>query len=82
MMKEKGSRYKMKAYDFINTNIGERVRVVNNRDLALTLKHLFGKELYLVKLSRSGMAILTDGKKEYSVPPYGIRLYLDPTDKR
>lgn len=74
----------MKAYDFIKSNIGARVRVWNNRDLAFeyTMRQLMSRdrELYLVRLSRGGMAIIKDNitGMEYSVPPYGIRLYNDP----
>lgn len=68
----------MKAHDFIRESIGCKVYITGDGDLAMNgeLRHLiFNKtELTIVKLTRGGMAYLTDGKgKFYSVPPKNVR---------
>lgn len=67
----------MTTYDFILNNIGSSVYITGDRDLAFNgeLKPLIQNktELTIVKLTKKGMALLTDGKKTYSVPPSNVR---------
>lgn len=68
----------MKAHDFINSNIGNKVYVTGAGDLAFCgeLKSIiYNKtELTIVKLTKSGMAYLVDAENNYySVPPRNVR---------
>jgi len=68
----------MKAYEFIEKNIGNKVYVTGDRDLAFDgdlRKIIFNKtELTIVKLTRKGMAYLVDSQNNfYSVPPGNVR---------
>lgn len=68
----------MKAYDFINSSIGNKVYITNNGDLSIDpiLRNLiFNKtELSLKRLTKGGMAIVEDDDgKEYAIPPRNIR---------
>jgi hypothetical protein len=68
----------MKNYEFIEKNIGAKVYITGDGDLAMNGEFrqlIFNKtELAIVKLTRGGMAYLTDGKnKFYSVPPRNVR---------
>jgi hypothetical protein len=66
----------MNTLDWISQNIGKKAIVNGNRDLAFNgeLKPIiFNKtELTIVKLTRGGMAHLTDGKRFYTVPPGNV----------
>lgn len=68
----------MKTHDFINANIGNKVYITGEGDLAMSgeLRQLiYNKtELTLVKLTKSGMVYLEDESgKFYSVPPSNVR---------
>lgn len=68
----------MKNHEFIQKNIGSKVYVTGDGDLAfdmnlcriITLK----TELTIVKLTKSGMAYLVDENENYyTVPPRNVR---------
>lgn len=68
----------MKAYEFIEKNIGNRVHLTGDGDLAMCYK--FRKiisnktELTIVKLTKSGMVYLVDDENNsYTVPPRNVR---------
>jgi hypothetical protein len=68
----------MKAHEFIEKNIGNRVYVTGDRDLAFNggLREIIFKktELTVVKLTRGGLAYLMDDKNRfYAVPPRNVR---------
>ena len=68
----------MENHDFITENIGSTVYITGDGDLAFNgelRRVIFNKtELTIVKLTKGGMAYLTDGKgKFYSVPPRNVR---------
>lgn len=68
----------MRNHDFIKSNIGSIVYVTGDGDLAFRggLRDIiFNKTpLTIVKLTKGGMAYLTDGKnKYYTVPPRNVR---------
>jgi hypothetical protein len=68
----------MKTHEFIQKNIGAKVYVTGDRDLAINQelrKIIFNKtELTIVKLTRGGMAYLTDNNNNfYTVPPRNVR---------
>ena len=68
----------MKAYDFINQAIGNKVYLTGDGDLAMSgeLRYFIIKKtpLTLVRLTRGGMAIVkSDEGDEYSVPPRNVR---------
>jgi len=70
----------MKAYDFINSHIGQEVYITGHGDLAMDgqLRPLiFNKtKLILVKLTKKGYAQLqTEFGRYYTVPPRNVRLY-------
>jgi len=69
----------MKNHDFINDNIGKDVFITGRGDLGMDreLRRLVSRKskLKIVKLTRGGMAYLTDGVKCYSVPPRNVREY-------
>jgi hypothetical protein len=69
----------MTAHEFIKQNIGNKVYVSGERDLAFNgelRKIIFNKtELTIVKLTRGGMAHLVDSdNKFYTVPPSNVNL--------
>ena len=68
----------MKAYEFINSNIGASVIVLNKGDLAFECEMrrlIYQKpELILLKLTRAGMALVAEGKKTHTIPPRCLRL--------
>jgi hypothetical protein len=69
----------MKNLDFIRANIGAKVIITGEGDLAMyhELRSAIFKQtpLTLTKLSKGGRAILTDDTgKIYSVPPKNVRL--------
>ena len=68
----------MKTLDFIRSNIGSKVYLTPDGDLMMNgeLKPLIREkqELILTKLTKGGMAIVTDKNgNEYSVPPKNVR---------
>jgi hypothetical protein len=68
----------MNTYDFIRANIGNKVYVTGDGDLGMCgelRKFIFNKtEFTLIRLTRGGMAILSDDNgKEFSVPPSNVR---------
>ena len=68
----------MKAHKFIECNIGNKVYVTGDGDLAMCSelrKVIFNKiELTIVKLTKAGMAYLVDDENNfYSVPPRNVR---------
>jgi hypothetical protein len=68
----------MKNHEFIEKNIGAKVYITGDGDLAMNGEFrqlIFNKtELTIVKLTRGGMAYLTDDKGNfYSVPPRNVR---------
>lgn len=68
----------MKAYDFINSNLGNKVYITNHGDLSIDpiLRNLISNKtaLTLKRLTPGGMAIVSDNKgKEYPIPPKNIR---------
>lgn len=68
----------MKNYEFIEKNIGAKVYVTGEGDLAMCGEFrslIFEKiPLTIVKLTRGGMAYLVDGSGNfYSVPPRNVR---------
>lgn len=68
----------MKNHEFIEKNIGAKVYITGDGDLMMNgeLRQLifYKTELTIVKLTRGGMAYLTDGKNNfYSVPPRNVR---------
>ena len=68
----------MKNNEFIQKNIGGRVYVTGDGDLAIHAelrKIIFNKtELRIVKLTKGGMAYLSDDDNNfYSVPPRNVR---------
>lgn len=72
----------MKEYDFINSNIGKKVYLTSEGDLAMGMEYrqfiYNNKERYLtlIKLTKGGMAyLLGDNGKYYSVPPRNVRLF-------
>lgn len=69
----------MKNYEFINKNIGNKVCIIGDGDLAMNgeFRQLIfkGTELTIVKLTKGGLAYLMDDNgKYYSVPPKNVRL--------
>lgn len=66
----------MNTLDWIRKNIGKKAIVNGRGDLAFLHELrsiIFNKtELTIVKLTRGGMAYLTDGKKFYKVPPRNV----------
>jgi hypothetical protein len=63
----------MSGYDFILNNIGNKVYITGDGDLAMCgefRKLIFNKtELTIVKLTKAGLAYLVDDNKQYySVP--------------
>lgn len=68
----------MKAHEFIEKNIGNKVYVTGDGDLAMCSefrKIIFNKtELIIVKLTKGGMAYLMDDENNfYTVPPNNVR---------
>jgi hypothetical protein len=68
----------MKSYDFIVKNIGRKVYVNGDGDLAFNGELrgiIFNKtELTILKLTKGGMAYLVDDENNfYSVPPRNVR---------
>ena len=68
----------MKTFDFINSNIGNKVYITNHGDLAIdpTLRKLIVNktELTLKSLTRGGRAIVSENNgKVHSIPPKNIR---------
>ena len=68
----------MKAHEFIEKNIGNKVYVTGDGDLAMCIefrKIIFNKtELRIVKLTKSGMVYLVDEENNfYTVPPRNVR---------
>ena len=68
----------MRTYDFINSNIGNKVYITSDGDLAMDgslRKFIFNKtEFTLLRLTKGGMAILCDENgKEYLIPPKNVR---------
>lgn len=68
----------MKNHEFIEKNIGNRVYVTGDRDLAFNgeLRKIISNktELMIVKLTKGGMAYLVDDEgKFYTVPPRNVR---------
>lgn len=68
----------MKSYDFIKENIGARVYVTGDGDLAICshLRRIIlnNVELTIIKLTKGGMAYLMDDEGNfYSVPPRNVR---------
>lgn len=73
----------MTALEFINQNIGARVRISGAGDLAMNgeLKPLIlGKaEVTLVRLTKKGMAMVVDSQgKSFMVPPRNLELCQNP----
>jgi len=67
----------MKTYDFIRANIGNKVYITGHGDLAMCgelRNFIFNKtEFTLIRLTKGGMAILSDDNgKEFSVPPSNV----------
>ena len=70
----------MKNREFIEKNIGAEVYITGDGDLAFIHEFrplIFNEtKLFIVKLTKNGMAYLTDGNdKFYSVPPRNVRLF-------
>ncbi len=68
----------MKTLDFIRSNIGNKVYIINAGDLSIDpiLRKLIRDktELKLIRLTPGGMAIVSDDNgKEHSLPPSNIR---------
>jgi hypothetical protein len=68
----------MKSHEFIEKNIGAKVYVTGDGDLAMCgelRRIIFDKtELTIVKLTKGGMAYLVDERNNfYSVPPKNVR---------
>ena len=66
----------MKTYDFINSNIGNKVYISNYLAIDPVLRKLISNktELILKRLTKGGRAIVTDPNDiEYSITPKNIR---------
>ena len=68
----------MKNHEFIEKNIGNKVYITGDGDLGIhaELRDLIYNKtpLTIIKLTKGGMAYLTDEKnKFYSIPPRNVR---------